>query len=140
VFRNLRLHYRAAKRIGAFGRATQQGMTAEQARAASDAVYPSTAEDLAFEASLREGTADPLPWGSMLGLLVAVAALLYILRTPATALEIAGYALSQLGYVLAAAGIFKGTFLALGLRKRSHVFALAAVCLVVGVALVNVRT
>src|SRR5207247_6776686 len=94
VFRNLRLRYRAAKRIGAFGRATQQGMTAEQARAASDAVYPSTAEDLAFEASLREGTADPLPWGSMLGLLVAVAALLYILRAPATALEIAGSALS----------------------------------------------
>jgi hypothetical protein len=103
-------------------------------------MYPPTAEDVAFEAELRAGTADPLPWGSVLGLLIVAAAFWHGANTPASAAEVVGYGVTNLGYVLAAAGIFKGTFLAFCLRRRAHVFVLAAVCVLVGVALSNVRT
>ena len=44
---------RAAKRLGAYRRAFEQGMSGEQARAYLDYLYPPTAEDLEYEEKLR---------------------------------------------------------------------------------------
>lgn len=115
-------------------------MGPEDARAASDQLYPPTQEDLEFEAALRNGTVEPLPWASALALLYPIAATFYAASTPAPAAYVAGYGLANLAYLLVAAGIIKGTFLAFGLRKRVHVFAVAGVCFIVGVVLSNVRT
>jgi hypothetical protein len=53
-FNDLRLKNRMAKRLGAFLRGRDQGMTAEEAHAYSRQVYPPTAEDLEYEARVRE--------------------------------------------------------------------------------------
>lgn len=37
------------KRVGAFSRAREQGMSVEEARAYADQQYPPTAEDIAYE-------------------------------------------------------------------------------------------
>jgi hypothetical protein len=52
-FKDLRLRMRAAKRLGAYRRAFEQGMSGEQARAYLDYLYPPTAEDLEYEEKLR---------------------------------------------------------------------------------------
>lgn len=52
-FKELKLKMRAAKRVGAFTRAREQGMSPQQARAYSDNLYPPTAEDLEYEQKLR---------------------------------------------------------------------------------------
>lgn len=140
MWKALRLRLRAAQRLGAFKRASEAGMGPEEARAASDQLYPPTQEDLEFEAALRSGTAEPLPWASTLALIYPIAAAFYAASSPASATYIAGYSLANLAYLLIAAGIIKGTFLVIGLRKRIHVFAVAGVCFMVGVVLSNVRT
>ncbi|MGH9929157.1 MAG: hypothetical protein ACREA9_08010 [Pyrinomonadaceae bacterium] len=140
MLKALLLRLRAAQRLGEFKQATQAGMSPEDARAASDQIYPPTPDDLEFEAALRNGTVEPLPLASALALLYPVTATLYIASTPARPAEIAGYGLANLAYLLAAAGVVKGTFLAFGLRKRTHVFAVASACFIVGVVLSNVRT
>jgi hypothetical protein len=48
-----------------------------------------------------------------------------------------GYGIAQLGYLLIAAGVIKGTFNVFRLQKRSHVFGAAVVCLIVGFYLTN---
>ena len=76
-------------------------------------------------------------------MLYPIAAGICIARTPAPVSAIAGYALANLGnlgYVLFAAGVFKGTFLIFGLGKRGQVLALGAVFLVIGIVLSSVRT
>lgn len=135
----LRLRLRAAQRLGAFSDATKQGMSTADARAYSDKVCPPTAEDLAFEALLRGGKAQPLPIASTLSLLYPLAAAIYIARTPAPGAQIAGYALAQLSYVLFAAGILKGTFGVFGLKKRTHVLACGAAVFLVALVLSNVN-
>jgi hypothetical protein len=60
-FKEFRLKMRAAKRLGAFARAIEQGMSSEQARVYSDNLYPPTAEDLEYETQLRRKN-DPV-WG-----------------------------------------------------------------------------
>jgi hypothetical protein len=52
-FKELKLKMRAAKRLGAFVRASKQGMSSKHARAYSDNLYPPTAEDLEYEKKLR---------------------------------------------------------------------------------------
>lgn len=133
-----RLRSRAAQRLGAFSRATKQGMSPEDARAYSDKLYPPTAEDLAFEGSLGSGKIPPLPVVSAISLLYPLAAAIYIARTPASSTQIVGYALAQLSYVLFAAGVLRGTFGVFGLKKRGHVLACGAVVFLIGVALSNV--
>ena len=134
----LRLRSRASQRLAAFSRATKQGMPPADARAYSDKLYPPTAEDLAYEASLRNGKIPALPVVSAISLLYPLAAAIYIARTPASSAQIAGYALAQLSYILFAAGLLRGTFGVFGLKKRTHVLACGAVVFVIGVALSNV--
>ena len=78
------------------------------------------------------------PWGSFLTLLYPVMAMLYILSTPAQLPYVIGYTIFQLGYLLIASGIFVGTFRILGLNRRLHIFIAAAICMAVGLYLVNI--
>ena len=50
---------------------------------------------------------------------------------------ILGYGIVQLGYILIAAGVIKGTFNVFRLQKRSHVFGAAVVCQIVGLYFYN---
>ena len=67
VFTKIRLYSRAAKHLGAFARARQQGMSQAEAQAFADKTYPPTAEDAAFKIILQAKerlkvgrTVDPL--------------------------------------------------------------------------------
>jgi hypothetical protein len=51
--RDWRLKYRQAKRAGAFSRAKKKGMSNADARTYSDALYPPTVEDIAYEEKCR---------------------------------------------------------------------------------------
>lgn len=53
VFKKIRLVARQAKRVGAFSGAIEKGMSAAEARAYSDALYPPTPEDIAYEKECR---------------------------------------------------------------------------------------
>ena len=48
------LNLRMARRLGAFKRARENGMSIEEARAYSDALYPPTAAEAAYEEFLRQ--------------------------------------------------------------------------------------
>ena len=50
-----------------------------------------------------------------------------------------GYGLSQLGYLLIASGIIKGTFLALNLNTRLKTIFVGIISLFIGVVLSNVQ-
>lgn len=143
LFKELRLKFRASKRLGAFSRACKQGMSIEEARAYSDQLYPPTAEDIAYEDGLRQNETggSVFPWFSTLSLLYPISATIYIATgTPAPPVTIAGYGLANLGYLLFAAGIFTGTFGVFGMKKRWHVFMLAVACFTIGTLLSNMNT
>ena len=140
TFGNFRLQLRAAQRLGAFSRASKQGMSPDEARAYSDKLYPPTTEDLAYETLLRKGEAPPLPVASALSLLYPLAAAIYIAQTPASGAQVTGYILANLSYVLFVAGLIKGTFWVFGLKKRMHVLGCGAIIFVIGMALSNVGT
>jgi hypothetical protein len=139
VFRTLRVRRNMVQRLGAYRRAREQGFTDEQARSYSDQLYPPTADDLAYEASLRDSSTRSLPIASTLSLLYPVLAGVYVGRS-APLIVAVGYVLSNFAYVLLAAGILRGTFLVLGLRRRLQVFALSGFCFLVGITLCNVHT
>jgi hypothetical protein len=139
VFRDLRRFLRMSKRVGAYRRACESGLSCEQARAYSDQLYPPTADDLAYEASHRDGAARPIGIASLLALLYPLAAALYVSRSAPLVVAV-GYALANLSYIMLAAAIFRGTFLVFGLHRRTHVFAVAVLSFIVGTALCNVRT
>ncbi len=81
-----------------------------------------------------------LPPLSYVALLHPVFAMLYAwISTPPSLLIVFGYGLANLGYVLFAAGIFAGTFLALGLKKRWQVFAAGIVAWLLGAFLMNLQ-
>ena len=50
---------------------------------------------------------------------------------------ILGYGLSQLGYVMFFAGVYKGTFLVFNLDKRRQVLSVAIILIVSGLVLFN---
>ena len=50
---------------------------------------------------------------------------------------ILGYGLSQLGYVMIFAGVYKGTFLVFNLDKRRQVLSVAIILIVSGLVLFN---
>jgi len=60
------------------------------------------------------------------------------MATSAGLSEVVGYGLSNLGYVLGAAGVMAGRFGILGLRMRWQVFAAAVLSYGFGTILVNV--
>jgi hypothetical protein len=73
-------------------------------------------------------------WLSTLSLLYPVNVMVHIAttKTPATLSLVLGYGLSNLGCLLAAAGIFRGTFRIFGLKKRLHVFVAAIIFFLIG--------
>jgi hypothetical protein len=52
-FKNLKLKHRFATRLGAYVRATEAGLTPEQARQHARELYPPTQEDIEYEERLR---------------------------------------------------------------------------------------
>jgi hypothetical protein len=139
--KELKLKFRVFKRIGAFSRAREQGMSVEEARAYSDSLYPPTAEDIEYEERLQQGKrgASIFPWVSALSLLYPIAVTIYIAtRTPATPAMVLGYGVANLAYLLFTAGIFAGRFGVFGLRNRWQVFALGFICFLLGTYLSNI--
>lgn len=66
------------------------------------------------------------PIASLVSLIYPIAATIYIsINTPASFTTVLGYGITNLGYLLIAAGIIKGTFRIFGLKKRLHVFLAA---------------
>lgn len=80
------------------------------------------------------------PWLSTITLLYPVGAAVYIstVAQPLNCAIVIGYGLAQLGYLLFAAGIFFGTFRALGLLNRWQVFGVAVLSFVLGTVLSNI--
>ena len=88
--------------------------------------------------NITEGRAH-FPWPSALALLYPVAAMIYVATaTPAPPLMIVGYGVAQLGYVLFAAAVWRGTFRVLALTKRWHVVVSGIAAFSVGTLLSNV--
>lgn len=154
MVREIRLIARAAKRVGAFKRARANGLSGELARAYSDAVYPPAPADLAFEEGMRSGMGNwaaahraaklsgptTFPWPSLVSLLYPIGgAIDTALRMPdPSAMVIVGSGLSNLGYLLLAAGFLAGSFRIFGLKKRWQVFSFAAISYAAGTWLINV--
>lgn len=84
-----------------------------------------------------EESPQAFPWPSAVSLLYPIAATLYAASTPSTLLMIAGYGLCNLGYLLCAAGLLRGTFRIFGLTQRWQVLTLAATSFVLGMMLSN---
>ena len=73
-------------------------------------------------------------WLSALSLFYPINVMVHMAttKTPATLSLVLGYGLSNLGYLLVAAGIFKGTFRIFGLKKRLYVFVAAILFFSIG--------
>ncbi len=79
------------------------------------------------------------PWVSAISLLYPIGATVYIaMLTPASLPMIVGYGSANLGYLLVGAGILKGTFRVVGLKKRRHVLVAGAIAFVIGTVLSNI--
>ncbi|MGD9368825.1 MAG: hypothetical protein PVH87_24190 [Desulfobacteraceae bacterium] len=79
------------------------------------------------------------PWQSAACLLYPIGASIYIATaTPASPVEVIGYGIANLGYLLFAAGIFFGTFQILGLKSRWKVLGAAIISFIIGTILSNV--
>tara|TARA_B100001121_G_scaffold257671_1_gene236035 strand:+ start:106 stop:363 length:258 start_codon:yes stop_codon:yes gene_type:complete len=72
-------------------------------------------------------------------LLYPLLAMIYIRTFTTDTNTIMGYGLSQLGYLLIASGIIKGTFLALNLNTRLKTIIVGIISLFIGVVLSNVQ-
>lgn len=83
--------------------------------------------------------ASVFPWVSTISLLYPVRAGIYIAtQTPASVAMVVGYCLANLGYLLIGAGIIKGTFRILGLKKRRQVLVAGFLAFLVGTFLSNI--
>lgn len=138
LLKQLRMRVRAAKRLGAFSRASKQGMSVEEARLFSDSLYPPTVEDIQYENQLGRTDTLRFPWLSALSLLYPLASMAYLATSQAPPSMIAGQGIASLAYLLFVAGIGAGRFGVFGLKKRWQVFLFAGFCFALGTYLVNV--
>ena len=76
---------------------------------------------------------------STISLLYPIVAMIYIATKTSEVSVIIGYGLSQLGYVMLFAGVYKGTFLVFNLDKRLQVFVSAIVCVGMGFMFINAK-
>ena len=76
---------------------------------------------------------------STISLLYPIVAMIYIATKTSEVPAIFGYGLSQLGYVMFFAGVYKGTFLVFNLDKRLQVFVSAIVCVGLGFIFINAK-
>ncbi len=137
LFKQLRMRVRVAKRLGAFSRASKQGMSVEEARFISDRLYPPTVEDIQYENQLRQTETLRFPWLSALSLLYPIASMAYLATAQAPLSMIVGHGIASLAYLLFVAGIGVGKFGVFGLKKRWQIFLLAIFCFALGTYLVN---
>ncbi len=80
------------------------------------------------------------PWISAVSLLYPISATIYIaMQTSAGIITVIGYGLSNLGYLLFAAGIFAGKFSIFKFRKRWQVFVAAFILVLIGIILTNIN-
>ena len=78
-------------------------------------------------------------YSSTISLLYPIVAMIYIATKIPEVPVILGYGLSQLGYVMIFAGVYKGTFLVFNLDKRIQVFVSAIVCVGMGFMFINAK-
>lgn len=79
------------------------------------------------------------PWASAICLLYPIGAGVYIAtQTPTNPPMIVGYGIANLGYLLVAAGIFKGSFRIFGLKKRWQVLVAGVMAFLVGTFLSSI--
>ena len=78
-------------------------------------------------------------YSSTKSLLYPIVAMIYIATKIPEVPVILGYGLSQLGYVMIFAGVYKGTFLVFNLDKRIQVFVSAIVCVGMGFMFINAK-
>ena len=76
---------------------------------------------------------------STISLLYPIVAMIYIATKIPEVPVILGYGLSQLGYVMIFAEVYKGTFLVFNLDKRIQVFVSAIVCVGMGFMFINAK-
>ena len=76
---------------------------------------------------------------STISLLYPIVAMIYIATKISEVPAIFGYGLSQLGYVMFFAGVYKGTFLVFNLDKRRQVLSVAIILIVSGLVLFNAK-
>ena len=76
---------------------------------------------------------------STISLLYPIVAMIYIATKIPEVPVILGYGLSQLGYVMFFAGVYKGTFLVFNLDKRLQVLVVAVVCVGMGFIFINAK-
>ena len=78
-------------------------------------------------------------YASTISLLYPIVAMIYIATKTSEVSVTIGYGLSQLGYVMFFAGVYKGTFLVFNLDKRLQVFVSAIVCVGMGFMFINAK-
>ena len=76
---------------------------------------------------------------STISLLYPIVAMIYTAMKIPEVPVILGYGLSQLGYVMFFAGVYKGTFLVFNLDKRLQVLVVAVVCVGMGFIFINAK-
>ena len=76
---------------------------------------------------------------STISLLYPIVAMIYIATKTSEVSVIIGYGLSQLGYVMFFAGVYKGTFLVFNLDKKLQVLVVAVVCVGMGFIFINAK-
>jgi hypothetical protein len=100
---------------------------------------PALPEKATGPSALTESAAD-IPWPSVAALLYPISATIYASEMDGSSPAlVAGYGLSNLGYLLLAAGIWAGSFRALGLKKRWQVFSAALAFFLIGTVLSNIE-
>jgi len=76
---------------------------------------------------------------STISLLYPIVAMIYTAMKIPEVPVILGYGLSQLGYVMFFAGVYKGTFLVFNLDKRLQVLVVAVLCVGMGFMFINAK-
>jgi hypothetical protein len=141
IFKKIRLYFRMTQRMGAFSQLMKKGHDMYEARKLSEQLYPPTKEDKEFEAKHiakdKISKTSKIYYLSTYSLAYPILAMIYI-RTHTTDTNIiVGYGLAQLGYLLIASSIFKGTFLVFNIDGRFKTIFFGICFLLIGTALIN---
>jgi len=82
---------------------------------------------------------NPFPWISSAALLYPISAVAYgIMKTPMSFIELSGYGIANLGYLLLAASFFTKSFGIFRLHKRWQIIVSGAIALIVGTIFSNI--
>jgi len=139
IFKKIRLYFRMTRRFGAFSRLSKQGYDMHEARRLSEEIYPPTKEDRKFEEEYIKKDKTKITskayFFSTYSLAYPILAMLYIRTHTTDTAIIIGYGLAQLGYLMIASGIMRGTFKVFDLDTRLKTIIVGVGCLFVGTVL-----